>query len=347
MERRMREAIDLATGTTSHPNPRVGALVLDTAGEVVGRGVHEGPGFPHAEVVALAEAGERAKGGTLVVTLEPCDHAGRTPPCTDAILSAGVAGVVIGGLDPDDRVSGSGAERLRAAGLKVATDVAGEAVEALDPGYFHQRRTGRPRVTLKTALTLDGQTAAADGSSRWITSPEARRDGHLLRAASDAVMVGAGTIRADDPALTVRLPGYLGPQPRAVIVAGKRPLPPGAQVWERAPLVFTPDAVDIPAEVVALPGASSVDLAAVMQELGKRSVVDLLVEGGATLAGSLLRAGLIDRGVFYLAGKLAGGVGLPAMGGSFVGVDAARPITIASVDRVGPDLRVEFTMEDR
>jgi len=346
MERRMREAIDLAAGTTPHPNPRVGALVLDTAGEVVGRGVHEGPGCPHAEVVALAEAGERAAGGTLVVTLEPCDHTGRTPPCADAILSAGVVGVVIGVLDPDHRVSGRGADRLRAAGLKVTTGVAVEAVEALDPGYFHQRRTGRPRVTLKVALTLDGQIAAADGSSRWITSLESRRDGHLLRAASDAVMVGAGTIRIDDPALTVRLPGYLGPQPMAVIVAGKRPLPGGARLWERSPLVFAPAAGGIPGEVVALPGVSGVDLVAAMEELGKRGVVDLLVEGGASLAGSLLRAGLVDRGVFYLAGKLAGGVGLPALGGSFAGVDAARPISITSVDRLGPDLRVEFTMED-
>lgn len=347
MERRMREAITLAAGTTPHPNPRVGAVVLDPAGEVVGRGAHHGPGHAHAEVVALAEAGERARGGTLVVTLEPCDHASRTPPCTEAILGAGVSRVVVALEDPDARVSGRGIARLREAGVEIVTGVSSEGAAALDPGYLHHRRTGRPRVTLKTALTLDGQIAAADGTSQWITSEEARADAHALRAASDAVMVGAGTLEADDPVLTVRLPGYLGPQPQAVVVAGMRVLPAGARLWKREPLVFSPQHREVPGEVVVLPGPGGVDLAAAIDELGRREVVDLLVEGGAALAGSLLRLGLVDRGVFYLAGKLAGGVGLPAIGGSFPNVEAARPIVIDRVDRVGPDLRIEFLMKEQ
>ena len=347
MERRMREAIALAAGTTPHPNPRVGAVVLDGSGEVAGRGCHRGPGSPHAEVVALAEAGERARGGTLVITLEPCDHAGRTPPCTEAIRSAGIVRVALGIEDPDPRVSGRGIARLQAAGIEVITGVAAAEVAALDPGYLHHRRTGWPRVTLKSALTLDGQIAAADGSSQWITSEEARADAHGLRAVSDAVMVGAGTVEADDPVLTVRLPGYLGPQPLPVVVAGSRPLPVEARLWQREPLVFAPEPAGLPGEVVALPGPDGVDLGAALAELGRREIVDLLVEGGAGLAGSLLRAGLVDRGVFYLAGKLAGGVGLPATGGSFASVDAAHAITIVSIDRLGPDLRIEFTMEER
>jgi diaminohydroxyphosphoribosylaminopyrimidine deaminase/5-amino-6-(5-phosphoribosylamino)uracil reductase len=347
MERRMREAIALAAGTTPHPNPRVGAVVVDPAGEVVGRGAHRGPGQAHAEVLALAEAGERARGGTLVVTLEPCDHDSRTPPCTRAILGAGLSRVVVALEDPDARVSGRGVARLREAGVEVVTGVAADAAAALDPGYLHHRRTGRPRVTLKAALTLDGQVAAADGTSQWITSEEARTDAHELRAASDAVMVGAGTLEADDPVLTVRLPGYLGPQPRAVLVAGTRPLPPEARLWTRDPLVFAPEGRELPGEVVVLPGPGGVDLPAAIAELGRREIVDLLVEGGAALAGALVRSGLVDRGVFYLAGKLAGGVGLPAVGGAFPGVEAARPIVIEQIDRVGPDLRIEFVMKEQ
>ena len=236
----IREAISHASGTHPHPNPRVGAIVLDATGTVAGVGSHAGRGAPHAEVVALREAGDRAAGGTLVVTLEPCDHEGVTPPCTGAVIGAGVARVVVGAVDPDRRVSGRGIERLRAAGIDVVAGVGAGLVEAADPGYFHQRRTGRPRVTLKWAATLDGQAAAADGSARWISSPESRADGHLLRAESDAVMVGAGTVIADDPDLTVRLDGYRGPQPRPVVIAGHRALPPRARLMGRDPIVYTP-----------------------------------------------------------------------------------------------------------
>jgi len=346
-ERRlMYEAIGLARGATPHPNPSVGALVLDAAGLVVGRGFHEGPGCPHAEVVALTEAGEAAVGGTLVVTMEPCVHTGRTPPCIDAVLGVGLRAVIIGTIDPDSRVSGRGVARLREAGIEVTIGVAVDEVEALDPGYFHHRRTGRPRVTLKAALTLDGQVAAADGSSRWITSEEARADAHRLRSGADAVAVGAGTVIADNPALTVRLPQYLGPQPQPVIFAGRRPLPESAQLWARQPLVFSPEDAGYPGEVVVLPGPGGVDLSAAVKEMGRREVVDLLVEGGPTLAGSFVSGGLVDRGVFYFAGSLAGGTGRPALAGTFASLGSMRRVDIVSVDRVGPDLRVEFTMEE-
>jgi diaminohydroxyphosphoribosylaminopyrimidine deaminase / 5-amino-6-(5-phosphoribosylamino)uracil reductase len=346
-ERLMREAISLAVPTRPHPNPRVGALVLDAAGTVVSRAAHAGPGQPHAETAALAGAGERARGGTLVVTLEPCDHTGRTPPCTVAILAAGVARVLVGAVDPDSRVSGRGLARLQAAGLEVRAGIAAAEAAALDPGYFHHRRTGRPRVTLKAALTLDGQSAAADGTSRWITSSQARADAHHLRAEADAVMVGVGTLAADDPALTVRLPRYDGPQPRPVVVAGRRPLPPQARLWQRHPLVLTPQPLEVPGEVVVAPGPDGVDLEAGLEALGARGILDLLVEGGPILAGALWRAGLVDRGVFYFAARLGGGAGLPALAGRFATLAAARDVEIVSAGRVGPDLRVEFTVKEQ
>ena len=345
-ERLMREAISLAAGTRPHPNPRVGALVLDVTGEVVSRAAHAGPGEPHAEALALAQAGERARGGTLVVTLEPCDHTGRTPPCTGAILGAGVVRVLVGVVDPDPRVAGRGLARLREAGLEVRAGVAGDAAEALDPAYFHHRRRGRPRVTLKAALTLDGQAAATDGTSQWITSEEARADAHRLRAEVDAVVIGAGTLAADDPLLTVRLAGYEGPQPRPVVVAGRRPLPPGARLWAREPVVLAPGPVDVPGEVVLAPGPGGVDLEAGLRALGDRGLLDVLVEGGPTLAGALWRARLVDRGVFYLGGRLAGGPGLPALGGIFATLAEARPVAFVSVERVGPDLRIEFNPKE-
>jgi diaminohydroxyphosphoribosylaminopyrimidine deaminase/5-amino-6-(5-phosphoribosylamino)uracil reductase len=344
--RLMREAIALAATTRPHPNPRVGALVVDAAGSVVGRGAHEGPGTAHAEVVAMRQAGGQAIGGTLVVSLEPCDHTGRTPPCAAAVIDSGVRRVVVGVEDPDPRVAGRGIARLRSAGIEVVVGVEAMAALGLDPGYFHHRRTGRPRVTLKAALTLDGQVAAADGSSQWITSEEARLDGHRLRADADAVMIGAGTLRSDDPVLTARFAGYSGRQPRPVIVAGTRPLPSAAAIWSRNPLVFAPVGGDWPGEVVVMPGPQGVDLTALLLELGGRQVVDLLVEGGPTLAGALLRDGLVDRGVFYLAGSLGGGIGLPVFKGAFATVGAARPVEISSVGRVGRDLRVEFVIKE-
>ena len=327
----MERAELLAQRSNPHPNPRVGAVVITPAGEPVGEGHHVEPGQPHAEVLALAEAGERARGATLVVTLEPCNHQGRTPPCTEAILAAGLSGVLVGAVDPDRRVRGSGIERLRAGGISV--DVIEPPLISVDPAYFHHRRTGRPFVTLKLAATLDGQTAAADGTSRWITGEAAREDAHRLRAEVDGVVIGSGTMRIDDPQLDVRLEGYTGRQPRPVVIAGKQPLPDTAGLWARDPLVIRPAKGD------------SVDLASALREMSEAGLLSVLVEGGPTLAGAFLAADLVDRGVLYLAGKLAGGVGRPLFDRSWPSLDSAREISILNVAQLGSDLRIEFELK--
>ena len=287
----MRRALEVAAtvrGSTA-PNPWVGCVVVPPARGRTATTLFEGatapPGGPHAEASALAAAGERARGSTLYVTLEPCDHQGRTPPCTAAIVEAGVARVVIGIEDPDPIVAGRGIETLRAAGVEVVVGVEAERVaEQLAP-YLKHRTTGLPWVVLKMAASLDARTAAPDGTSRWITGEAARRDVHLLRARSDAVLVGAGTVRADDPELTVRLDdGMERPQPLRVVL-GSAP----------------PDARVLPA--LELSG----ELKDVLSELGRRGVLELLVEGGATVAHDFHAAGLVDRYVLYLAPAFFGG----------------------------------------
>jgi diaminohydroxyphosphoribosylaminopyrimidine deaminase/5-amino-6-(5-phosphoribosylamino)uracil reductase len=311
----MRRAVELGDsvrGTTS-PNPWVGCVV-----EGGFEGATQPPGGPHAEVMALRAAGERARGATMWVTLEPCAHHGRTPPCTDAIVAAGVARVVVGMVDPDADVSGAGIERLRAAGVEVDVTEDAAVAEQLAP-YAKQRRTGRPWVVLKLAASLDGRTAAPDGSSLWITSEAARLDAHRLRAQSDAVIVGAGTVRADDPALTVR--GIEGATDPLRVVLGRAP--EGAKVHP----------------CLELAG----DLGDVLDDLGSRGVVQAMVEGGATVAGAFHRAGLVDRYVVYLAPAFFGGDdarGLFSGPGAATIEDVWRG-RIVSVRPVGPDVRIE------
>ncbi len=336
----MAQAADLARSQHPHPNPRVGALVVAPEGEVVGRGVHVAAGKPHAEITALVDAGGRAAGATVLVTLEPCNHEGTTPPCTDALIAAGVARVVVGVGDPDQRVSGTGIAALRRAGIEVEMGPNPDGAEAIDPGYFHHRRTGRPFVTLKLAMTLDGQTAAADGTSQWITSQQARTNSHVLRSRSDAVMVGAGTVLADDPRLTVRLDGFSGNQPRPVVVAGVRPLNPAATVFSRDPIVYAAFPVELPGEVTVLGDERRVDLDGAVADLGKRGIVDLLVEGGAGLAAGFESAGLVDRYVLYLAGAIAGGTGRPAFADLFATIGDERRVEVIDVRSLGPDIRV-------
>lgn len=320
----MRRALAAAATVrlATSPRPWVGASLGPDGPE----GATDGQAGPHAEVVALRRAGVSARGGTLYVTLEPCSHHGRTPPCVDAVLAAGVRRVVVGTVDPDRRVAGQGIAALRAAGVQVDVGVCRAEVEEQLAPYLHHRRTGRPYVVLKLAASLDGRTAAPDSSSRWITGPEARADAHLLRAESDAVLVGAGTVRADDPALTVRdLPTEAAQRPRKPdplrVVLGQAP--PGAAVrpcLER-----------------------SGPLAGLLDELGRRDVVQLLVEGGATVAAAFHRHGLVDRYVLYLAPALFGGDdGAPL----FRGPGAATMAEVwrgrvADVRRVGGDLRVD------
>jgi diaminohydroxyphosphoribosylaminopyrimidine deaminase/5-amino-6-(5-phosphoribosylamino)uracil reductase len=322
----MARAIALAASarTRTAPNPWVGAVVVPAGQDgPVFEGMTSPPGGHHAEVVALGRAADAglAAGATLYTTLEPCSHHGRTPPCVDAVIAAGVARVVVGIEDPDEHVSGRGLAALREAGVEVETGVLAEEVaEQLAP-YLKHRRTGRPWVVLKLALTLDGRSAAPDGSSRWITGEAARADAHRLRACSDAVLVGAGTVRADDPALTVRIEGEERSRQPLRVVLGSAPA--AARVQPALELVG--------------------DLDGVLEELGARGALQVLVEGGATVAHDFHAAGLVDRYVFYLAPALAGGDdGRPAFAG------AGAPTIgefwrgrIVSVERLGEDLRVE------
>jgi diaminohydroxyphosphoribosylaminopyrimidine deaminase / 5-amino-6-(5-phosphoribosylamino)uracil reductase len=339
----MRRAIELAAPHRTHPNPRVGAVVVDESGQVVGEGAHHGVGLPHAEVAALAEAMDRARGSTLYVTLEPCSHQGLTPPCSPAVVAAGVRRVVIGAVDPDPRVSGAGVSWLREAGLDVETGMLEDEAEAVDPAYFHHRRTGLPRVTLKTAMTLDGSVAATDGSSQWITSEEARLDAHRLRSVTDAVVVGAGTFRADDPLLTARIDG-VETQPIPVVVAGRQSLPIDRQIWERSPIVISARPLGVPAgEVVVVGGEEEwPDPVESARALSDRGLLDVLLEGGPQLAGAWWRAGVIGRGVIYVGSQVAGGRGMAPIEGDFATMAQSSDVNIKDVRMVGPDIRIEF-----
>ncbi len=324
------EAAERVHGRTS-PNPWVGAVLVPQQVEGLPSAWFTGatapPGGPHAEVVALDAAGDRARAGTLYVTLEPCSHHGRTAPCVDAITAAGVGRVVVGVTDPDPKVDGRGIAALRAAGVEVEVGVAADLVaEQLAP-YVTHRRTGRPWVVLKLAATLDGRIAAPDGTSRWITGDEARLDAHRLRAVSDAVVVGAGTVRADDPSLTVRLPEgdpcFRGPgeQPSRVVLGTA---PDGAAV--------------LPALELSGP------LEEVLDDLGARGLVQILVEGGSGVAHDFHVAGLVDRYVLYLAPALFGGDDARPL---FAGAGAATigdlwRGEVRSVTSLGGDMRVEL-----
>lgn len=344
----MARAVELAGrghGGTS-PNPVVGCVVLDAAGRPAGEGFHAHAGGPHAEVAALAQAGERARGGTAYVTLEPCDHTGRTGPCSRALLEAGVARVVIAVTDPNPQAAG-GAARLRAHGVRVTTGVLTGAAERVNEEWLTYVRLGRSHVTWKFAATLDGRSAAEDGTSKWITSPEARADVHRLRAASDAIVAGIGTVLADDPHLTARPePGSGGGRsPLRVVVDPDGRTPPSARVLDdRAPtLVAVADDADTPlkADLLRLPRRDAgLDLAALLRELAAREVVGVFLEGGPTLAGSFVRQGLADRVVAYLAPALLGS-GRAALGAAGVGtIGELHRLTFDEISPIGPDVRL-------
>ena len=321
--------------------------MLSPDGSVAGEGAHVAAGEPHAEVVALAEAGALARGGTLYVTLEPCNHQGRTPPCVDAILEAGLKAVVVAMTDPDPRVAGTGISRLRAEGVEIVEGVLRDESMAMNDAYIHHRRTGLPLVTVKWAMTLDGAVAAADGSSRWITGVEAREDAHRLRARSDVVAVGAGTVRSDDPRLTVRIDGYDGPQPRPAIIAGAGDLPESAAIWERDPLVISAGDVEVRGgEAVLVDGVDGVpDPAAAAKAIADRGYLDVLLEGGPTVASAWWSSGVVTRGVVYVSSKIGGGAGLAPLGGVFDQIDDAQEVKLTAVRSLGPDIRVDFSKE--
>jgi diaminohydroxyphosphoribosylaminopyrimidine deaminase/5-amino-6-(5-phosphoribosylamino)uracil reductase len=340
-EAAMRRALELAAlglGETS-PNPSVGAVILDPSGTPAGEGRTAPPGGPHAEITALAQAGDRARGGTAVVTLEPCDHTGRTGPCTQALLAAGIARVVFAVHDPDALAAG-GAGTLRAAGVQVEPGVLAADGAHLLRYWSTAVRRGRPYLIWKYAATLDGRSAAADGTSRWITSPEARADVHALRGTVDAIIAGSGTVRADDPALTVRTPGPER-RPLRVVVDSTGGTPEKAAVRDGA----APTWIATAAEVGADP-AGRVDLAKLMTALYARGVRGALLEGGPTLAGAFLAAGLVDEVVGYLAPKLLG-AGTPALGPAGVRTIAgAVELRLTDVVRLGPDLKITAVPEE-
>lgn len=313
-------------GTTS-PNPPVGCVILDAHGELVGSGATAPPGGPHAEVVALREAGERARGGTAVTTLEPCNHTGRTGPCSVALVQAGITHVHYAAADPNPQAAG-GAEHLRAAGVRTSTTGADPAPLR---AWLHRQRTGRPHVTWKVATSLDGRTAAADGTSRWITGSAARAQVHAERARIDAIVVGTGTALADDPALTARHPdGTLAAHQPLRVVVGHRRLPAGARLLDATAPTLVLDTHDPHTVLAALTDHP-----------------DVLLEGGPTLAGAFAAAGLLDRVVAYVAPLLLG-AGPAALEDAGVGTIAeALRFEVESVDRVGADVRIVLAPAER
>lgn len=322
----MRRALELAArGPLADPNPRVGAVVVGADGRVLGEGAHAGAGTPHAEVVALAQAGAAARGGTAYVTLEPCDHTGRTGPCSVALAAAGIRRVVFGQGDPNPLARG-GAGTLRAAGVDTTAGVLAAECHALNEPWTLAVSRGRPFVTWKLACTLDGRSAAADGTSRWITGAEARADVHDLRAACGAVLVGTGTVLADDPWLTVRrADGRLRERQPLRVVMGVRPIPPTARVLDDA------------ADTLVLPEREP---EAVLKTLHDKDIRHVWLEGGPRLAASFLRAGLVDEVIAYVAPALLG-AGPAAVGDLGIPtIDRAARLEFTDVVRVGADVRL-------
>jgi diaminohydroxyphosphoribosylaminopyrimidine deaminase / 5-amino-6-(5-phosphoribosylamino)uracil reductase len=354
-EAAMRRALELAQRGlySTHPNPRVGA-VLARDEEIVGEGWHERAGEPHAEPIAIRAAGERARGATAYVTLEPCSHHGRTPPCVDVLLAAGVRRVVYAVGDPNPRVNGAGAARLKQAGLKVESGLLAADAEALNAGFLMRMRHGRPYVRLKTGASLDGKTALANGASKWITSEEARADVQHWRAQSGAVLTSAATVLADDPRLDVRIESPR--QPLRVVLDRRRALrktarilaPPGdalvfaAPTRERKAGPGDERLGDARVERMRV-SRSHLDLPAVFARLGELEVNDVLVEAGSKLSGALFAAGLVDEWLLYMAPKLLGKDAKPVAAlARLTRLDAAPEFELLECKAVGPDLRLRL-----
>lgn len=357
------QALELATQALclSNPNPRVGCVITAPDGHVLGQGFTQLAGGPHAEVMALRDAaarGNKLQGATAYVTLEPCSHQGRTGPCCDALIGAGVGKVVASLADPNPLVSGQGFARLRAAGVEVVVGPGAKESRELNIGFFSRMVRGTPWVRIKTAASLDGTTALANGQSQWITSPAARADGHAWRARACAVLTGIGTVLDDDPRLDVREVATPR-QPHLVIVDSRLQTPVGARLFSiqnRTRLIYT--ASDDPAKRAALEGRGAtvirlpnpqgkVDLGAMLKDLGQRSVNELHVEAGHKLNGSFLREGLVDEMLLYLAPRLLGpGLGM-AQTAPLQTLADGTALDYVSVDRIGPDLRIVARVQGR
>jgi diaminohydroxyphosphoribosylaminopyrimidine deaminase/5-amino-6-(5-phosphoribosylamino)uracil reductase len=355
----MRAALALARRGLGNawPNPAVGCVLVKD-GRVIGRGWTQPGGRPHAETEALRRAGDAARGATAYVTLEPCSHHGRTPPCCEALAGAGIARVVMAMRDPDPRVNGRGLAMLRGAGIVVEEGLLEAEARALNAGFFRRIQAGMPVVTLKLASTLDGRIATASGESRWITGEAARREVHALRARHDAILVGSGTVLADDPDLTCRIPGMERVPMLRVVADARLRTPPAARLVQGAQLapvlIITapghPPAAQAPfiaagADIVTVPAhaAGGLDLPSLLRALGRRGVTRVLAEGGAGLAAALLRQGLVDRLVWFHAPAVTGGDGHPALEGLRLAALSAMPRFRRAAQRaLGDDLLSEF-----
>lgn len=347
-------------GRHASPNPMVGCVLVGSQGQIVGEGFHPQAGQPHAEVFALREAGEEARGATAYVTLEPCAHHGKTPPCADALLVAGIKRVVSAMVDPDTRVGGQGLERLRQGGVEVTGGILEAEARALNAAYIKHRTTGLPWVVLKTAMTLDGKIGTSMGDSQWITAAIARKAVHRqLRDRCDALLTGVGTVLADDPALTTRLTHRKGRNPWRIVVDSSLRTPLGAKIVQlaaedgRTIFATTPEAD--PARCAAMIShgcqvlvcaskAGRVDLTDLLSQLGTRGdIISVLVESGGTLAAGLLSAGLADRWVNYIAPKVVGGLAAPGPLGELgiTHMAQARPVIFQRVRRCGPDIVID------
>jgi diaminohydroxyphosphoribosylaminopyrimidine deaminase / 5-amino-6-(5-phosphoribosylamino)uracil reductase len=353
----MSRALELASKGlfSTTPNPRVGCVLVKD-GEVVGEGWHRRAGEPHAEALALAQAGERARGATAYVTLEPCSHFGRTPPCARALVDARVARVIAAMEDPNPQVSGQGFTVMRTAGIEVRCGLLKEQAQALNPGFISRMTLGRPWVRLKIASSLDGITALANGKSQWITSEAARHDGHYWRARACAILTGIGTVKADNPTMNVR--GWeTGRQPLRVVIDSRLDINPAAQILQQGAglaqsLILAsakngkPSASQLaaaeglPVAWVASNEQGKTDLSAALQLLGQRGVNELHVEAGYKLNGSLIKSGLVDELLLYIAPKLLGsGMGLAALGPLESIADAAH-FSVHEMTQIGGDIRV-------
>ena len=340
----------MAEGRTA-PNPMVGAVIVtERDGEevVLGEGYHHRAGQPHAEAEALAVVEGSLEGATLYVNLEPCCHHGRTPPCTDSILAAGIKRVVVGMVDPNPVVEGKGIGLLRRAGVEVVVGVEEAACQELNAGYVKAMFHGRPRVWLKVAATMDGRIADHEGRSKWITGSEARGFGHRVRDRVDAIMVGSGTLLADDPRLTTRFEG--GRDPIPVVIDSELRIPADAKLFQssRRPVIYCAEGVglrDLPADIVQVPRSErGLDLDAVLADLARREVHNLMVEGGGRLSRSLFDSGLVDRLLLFVAPKVLIG-GTPFVGGAPLALEEAIGFSLLSVKRLGADVLLDYIVE--
>jgi diaminohydroxyphosphoribosylaminopyrimidine deaminase / 5-amino-6-(5-phosphoribosylamino)uracil reductase len=332
----MKRALMIAAtpGVPRGPNPRVGCVIMDPAGFFLAEGYHQGAGFPHAEANALRAVGDQARGATAVVTLEPCAHWGRTGPCTQALIAGGIRRVVYAQADVNP-VAAGGAAALRAAGVDVEGELLGDEAAELNPFWTFAMTQGRPYVTWKLAASLDGRSAAADGTSRWITAPQARADVHRLRAECDVVLVGTGTVLSDDPALTVRadVGVPLGPECQPLrAVMGLRPIPPAARV------------LDDTAETIQL---RTRDPCEALHALHVQDKQHVLLEGGPRLAGAFVAAGLVDRVVAYVAPVVIGDGPAAVLGAGVATIAQAHRFCVDTVTRIGPDIRIVASVPSR